>query len=81
MCSGSRALSSPFEDQYLYVIENWIYKYDFGYQKLLQQFGTQTLKGFGIHEMSQAIVGAGAILYYLEETEHKELSHISSITP
>ena len=70
-----------FEDQYpSYVIENWIYKYDFGYQKLLQQFGTQTLKGFGIHEMSQAIVAAGAILYYLEETEHKELSHISSIT-
>ncbi|MGY8979099.1 MAG: DNA mismatch repair protein MutS, partial [Cytophagales bacterium] len=43
-------------------------------------FGTQTLKGFGIHEMAQAIVAAGAILYYLEETEHKELAHISSIT-
>ena len=70
-----------FEDQYpSYVIENWIYKYDFGYQKLLQQFGTKTLKGFGIHEMSQAIVAAGAILYYLDETEHKELAHISSIT-
>ncbi len=70
-----------FEDEYpSYAIENWIYKYDFGYQKLLQQFGTQTLKGFGIHEMSQAIVAAGAILYYLEETEHKELSHISTIT-
>ena len=46
----------------------------------LQHFGTQTLKGFGIHEMAQAIVAAGAILYYLEETEHKELAHISSIT-
>ena len=63
-----------------FIIEDWIYKYDFAHQKLLQQFGTQTLKGFGIHEMAQAIVAAGAILYYLEETEHKELAHISSIT-
>ena len=70
-----------FEDQYpSFIIEDWIYKYDFAHQKLLQQFGTQTLKGFGIHEMAQAIVAAGAILYYLEETEHKELAHISSIT-
>ena len=72
---------SLFEDQYpSFIIEDWIYKYDFAHQKLLQQFGTQTLKGFGIHEMAQAIVAAGAILYYLEETEHKELAHISSIT-
>lgn len=48
--------------------------------KLLAQFGTTSLKGFGIEQMPAAITAAGAILYYLEFTEHRQTGHISSIS-
>ncbi|PZX58362.1 DNA mismatch repair protein MutS [Algoriphagus ratkowskyi] len=60
--------------------EDWVYQYDFTYEKLKTHFGTANLKGFGIEELESGIVAAGAILYYLEETEHKEIQHISSIS-
>ena len=44
------------------------------------QFKTVSLKGFGIDEFGEAIIAAGAILHYLEDTEHKDTSHISSIS-
>ena len=49
-------------------------------EKLCKQFGTQSLKGFGIDHISAGISAAGAILYYLEFTEHKEIGHIASIS-
>ncbi len=60
--------------------EDWVYQYDFTYEKLKSHFGTANLKGFGIEEISDGIIAAGAILHYLEETEHKEIQHISSIS-
>ncbi|WP_339754379.1 DNA mismatch repair protein MutS [Algoriphagus aquimarinus] len=60
--------------------EDWVYQYDFTYEKLKTHFGTANLKGFGIEEIETGIIAAGAILYYLEETEHKEIQHISSIS-
>lgn len=60
--------------------EDWVYQYDFTYEKLKTHFGTANLKGFGIEELEFGTVAAGAILYYLEETEHKEIQHISSIS-
>jgi len=60
--------------------EDWVYQYDFTYEKLKSHFGTASLKGFGIEDQQSGIVAAGAILYYLEETEHKEIQHISSIS-
>lgn len=60
--------------------EDWVYQYDFTYEKLKTHFGTANLKGFGIEEFQDGIIAAGAILYYLEETEHKEIQHISSIS-
>ncbi|OYX20362.1 MAG: DNA mismatch repair protein MutS [Algoriphagus sp. 32-45-6] len=60
--------------------EDWVYQFDFTYQKLKTHFGTANLKGFGIEELESGIVAAGAILYYLEETEHREVQHISSIS-
>ena len=50
------------------------------YEKLVHQFKTVSLKGFGIDELGEAIIAAGAILHYLEDTEHKDTSHISSIS-
>jgi DNA mismatch repair protein MutS len=63
-----------------FFCEDWVYQYEYAYTKLTQHFGTQTMKGFGIEEMQGACVAAGAILHYLEETEHKEVQHISSIS-
>ncbi|MDR7128470.1 DNA mismatch repair protein MutS [Algoriphagus sp. 4150] len=60
--------------------EDWVYQYDFTYEKLKTHFGTANLKGFGVEEIEAGIIAAGAILYYLEETEHKEIQHISSIS-
>ncbi|MHA8066640.1 DNA mismatch repair protein MutS [Aquirufa sp. ROCK2-A2] len=69
-----------FGDQYhSFSLEEWIFTLDFTYPLLKQHFKTQNLKGFGIEEMPQGIIAAGVILHYLAETEHKQVSHISSI--
>lgn len=63
-----------------FCLEEWIYGFDFGYEKLNTHFKTKNLKGFGIEESPEGIAAAGAILHYLEETEHKEIAHISGIS-
>ncbi|MEN2280738.1 DNA mismatch repair protein MutS [Algoriphagus sp. SE2] len=60
--------------------EDWVYQFDFTYEKLKNHFKTANLKGFGIEDQELGIIAAGAILYYLEETEHKEIQHISAIS-
>ncbi|MCR9016132.1 DNA mismatch repair protein MutS [Aquiflexum gelatinilyticum] len=60
--------------------EDWVFQLDYTYDKLTEHFGTANLKGFGIETLEHGIISAGAILYYLEETEHKEVKHISSIS-
>jgi DNA mismatch repair protein MutS len=75
--SASELLKNDF---ITFHCEDWVYQYDFTYEKLKTHFGTANLKGFGIEELESGIVAAGAILYYLEETEHKEIQHISSIS-
>ena len=72
---------AAFGDHYNdHALDEWIYTYDFGYEKLIHHFKTNSLKGFGIEALNQAIVAAGAILHYLEATEHKEVGHITSIS-
>lgn len=72
---------SGLQDQYnTYCLEEWIFGLDYGYEKLTSHFNTTNLKGFGIEEMPEAICAAGSVLYYLEETEHREVGHISSIS-
>jgi DNA mismatch repair protein MutS len=60
--------------------DEWIYVYDFAYEKLTKHFGTNSLKGFGIEHLEEAIIASGAILQYLDDTEHKEIKHIASIS-
>lgn len=66
-------------DQLSYALDEWVYGFDYCYETLTDQFGTNNLKGFGLEGLGQAIEAAGAILYYLKETEHKETGHILSI--
>ncbi|HEY3430370.1 MAG TPA: DNA mismatch repair protein MutS [Cyclobacteriaceae bacterium] len=67
------------ESNATFAQDDWIYAFDFAHERLINQFKTATLKGFGIDGLPEAIIAAGAILQYLEATEHKETQHISSI--
>jgi DNA mismatch repair protein MutS len=70
-----------FAEEYAtFTLDEWVYTRDFAQEKLLNQFKTTTLKGFGLEDMHEAIVAAGAILHYLETTEHKDLHHITAIS-
>ena len=63
-----------------YAVDDWVFGEDYGYETLTQHFETNNLKGFGLEKQTLAITAAGAILYYLNETEHKETSHILGIS-
>ncbi|GHA68642.1 DNA mismatch repair protein MutS [Pontibacter akesuensis] len=63
-----------------YALEEWVFSHDFAYESLTRQFGTATLKGFGIEGMAEGIISAGAILHYLSETQHNEISHVATIS-
>lgn len=64
---------------YTYTLESWIFELAFATESLLKQFQTHSLKGFGIENMQQGIVAAGAALYYLKDTEHPNLQHLTAI--
>lgn len=81
----ARSKRNEFESIFLdkfndYTLEDWVYGYDYAYEKLTDHFKTTSLKGFGIEEMGEGIIAAGAVLFYLDETEHKETNHISAIS-
>ncbi|MBQ8492965.1 MAG: DNA mismatch repair protein MutS [Alistipes sp.] len=64
---------------YTYRLDEWVFSESVNRDKLAAQLGVPTLKGFGIETMTAGISAAGAILYYLEFTEHHQTAHISSI--
>lgn len=61
--------------------DDWLFQYDYGFEKLIQHFKTQSLKGFGIDQMSIGIIAAGAVMHYLNETQKANLAHIQKIVP
>ncbi len=65
---------------YTYPIDDWMVNYESAYQRLIKQFGTTSLKGFGIDNMDLAIRAAGAVLHYLDTTQHTQLEHIQRIS-
>ena len=74
-------LDALFSEEYAtFALDDWVYAFDFTHDKLIQQFKTSTLKGFGIDGMNEAIIASGAILHYLEVTEHKDTHHIASLS-
>lgn len=68
------------EKFYTNTFEDWVFTFDFGHDMLLKHFNTTSLKGFGISEMNNAIIAAGAALHYLAETAHDKVGHISQIS-
>ena len=67
------------EDFNTFYLEDWIYKEDYAFDTLTNHFQTNSLKGFGIEELQDGIISSGAILYYLSETQHNRVKHITSI--
>lgn len=67
------------EDFHSFYLEDWIYKEDYALEKLTKHFQTNSLKGFGVEELKEGIISAGAILYYLSETQHNRVQHITAI--
>lgn len=68
-------------DKFLFFkMDDWVYAHDYAYEKLTGHFKTTSLKGFGIEKLNSGIIASGAILQYLQQTEHAELGHISSIS-
>lgn len=67
------------DDFHCFYLEDWVFKDDYAQQVLTKHFQTNSLKGFGVDELTEAILTAGAILYYLSETQHHQLQHITAI--
>jgi DNA mismatch repair protein MutS len=67
------------EDYHSFYLEDWIYKEDYAFEILTKHFQTISLKGFGIEDLKEGVVASGAILYYLSETQHNRVQHITSI--
>lgn len=65
---------------YTNKLDDWIFTSEAAHDRLLKQFETSSLKGFGIQNMQFGIIAAGAILYYLDITKHEQLGHISKLS-
>ncbi len=70
-----------FEDRfYTFYLEDWVFQKDYGFETLNTHFDVNSLKGFGVQELPEGIIAAGAVLYYLSETQHNKLKHIQNIS-
>jgi DNA mismatch repair protein MutS len=67
------------EDFNTFYLEDWVFKEDYALETMMSHFQTNSLKGFGIEELQDGIIASGAILYYLSETQHNKIQHITNI--
>jgi DNA mismatch repair protein MutS len=65
---------------YTYKLDDWIFSQDAANDRLLKQFETSSLKGFGVQNLTFGTIAAGAILHYLDITRHEQLGHITSLS-
>lgn len=79
-----RARKADFEKYFgtklcTFELDDWVFTEQTARQKLLKHFGTKSLKGFGVDHLHNGIVASGAIMQYLELTQHTHISHITSL--
>lgn len=79
---GNRSkVDENFSARYLtFELDDWIFTEEAAMDRLLKQFETRNLKGFGIHRMTAAIIASGAILHYLDITQHTQIGHITQLS-
>jgi len=65
---------------YTFELDDWVFTYQNSHQKLLKHFGVKNLKGFGVEHLKEGITASGAILQYLEITQHTNIAHITSLS-
>jgi len=65
---------------YTFKLDDWIFTPEAANDRLLKQFETSSLKGFGVQNLSYGVIAAGAILYYLDITQHEQLGHITHLS-
>ena len=65
---------------FVFRLDDWIFTTEAANDRLLKQFETSSLKGFGIQSLTCGIIAAGAILHYLDITQHDQLGHITTIS-
>lgn len=68
------------DDFHLFYLEEWVFQSDYAVESLQSHFQTKTLKGFGVADLELGIITSGAILFYLGETRHDKLQHISTLS-
>lgn len=79
--SKKKLFTDTFGDKfYSYGMDDWAFTSEYGNESLLKHFGTRSLKGFGIEDLEQGIIAAGAALHYLADTAHDKVKHISTIS-
>ncbi len=76
-----KRVDETFSSRYLvFELDDWIFTDEAANDKLLKQFETRNLKGFGIHSLHAAIIASGAVLHYLDITKHTMTSHITRLS-
>ncbi len=70
-----------FTDRFhTFYLEDWVFQKEYGEENLTNHFNVKTLKGFGVNDLEYGLVAAGAVMFYLSETQHNKISHIQSIS-
>ena len=65
---------------YTYTMEDWVYTEDAARDRLLRHFETKSLKGYGVHDLNYGVIASGAILHYLDLTQHLQLQHVNALS-
>lgn len=69
-----------FADRFhTFFLEDWVYREDYARESLQNHFESKSLKGFGVEELTEGVIASGAVLYYLSETQHSRVKHITNI--
>ena len=63
-----------------FEMEDWVYTEESATNRLTRQFQTRNLKGFGLQQMTLAVIASGSVLYYMDMTEHTQLGHIQTLS-
>lgn len=79
--SHRNRFNDTFSTRFLtFDLDDWIFTDEAARDRLLRHFETQTLKGFGVDDMTLAVIAAGATLHYLDITQHTQVKHITTLS-